>query len=154
MNAETLLSAYMEVAIGLAGFAGIIGALKSNAGSIWTDQHRLLFQVLLASSGLNLLLAATPFLVNSIPEMIPFGVWNSSSLVGALLCTFAAILRTRQLRRIGASVRPIFIMVVPVILSYCANIYFGYTWAYLLLLTLGLAIAFVMFVQLIVGLVE
>ena len=63
MTAESFLSSTVEIAIGLAGFAGIIAALRQRKITTWEPSHRILLQVLLAASGAAIFFSLLPALL-------------------------------------------------------------------------------------------
>ena len=156
MSWESALQSAIEVAIGIAGFSGIVGAVAGRTGGQWTAADHLRLRVLLTASGVALIFAFLPFLL--VDSFETDKVWRSLSGLHATFTTGITIHRFRQAREIGVSGSvivsgvPAYVFQAPIIILMCANaawlasapVYvFGVLW--------GLFIAFVVFARLLLA---
>lgn len=152
---ESALGSIIEVAIGIAGFSGIVAAVGRRGAGHWTDADQLRLQVLLTASGVALVFAFLPFvLVDLIGDRL---VWRSCSALLAIHTTGISIHRIRQasLAGIGQAVglRPsLLILQAAVALMLGVNAFY---WAspsvYVLGVLWGVFAAFMAFVSLLLG---
>lgn len=96
---DSALGSIIEVAIALAGFAGIVAAVGRRGAGQWSAADQLLLRVLLLSSGAAIIFAFLPFILVELLE--PATLWRVLSSLLALWLTVVAILRTRQSRSHG-----------------------------------------------------
>jgi Ca2+/H+ antiporter len=98
VSAESFLSSVVEVAIGMAGFAGIVAAIRQRDITRWPQQQRLLLQMLFAASAAAIAFALLPALLAE-AELSRPTVWRFGS--GALVIWFVSIgaFRFDQARR-------------------------------------------------------
>ncbi len=153
MTAETFLSSATEVAIGIAGFAGIIAAIRHRDLSAWAAEDRLLLRMLLVASGVSVLFSWLPIILfeAGVGREI---VWRGSSLVLLVWHTSTVVYRIRQLRRLGLGrIAPNISAVwnAGIILFQIANLYLAESWPYLLGIAGILINAFMFFLVLLLG---
>lgn len=91
---DSALGSIIEVAIALAGFAGIVAAVGRRGSGQWSAADQLLLRVLLLSSGAAIIFAFLPFILADALELSM--LWRVLSAVLALWLTAVAILRIRQ----------------------------------------------------------
>jgi len=101
MEPETILTSVIEVAIGIAGFSGIVAAL-SQKGSTISEEGHLYLRVLLTASFLCIFFSFLPMLLiaagidKKLVWVLPSGLW-----VGAFILVF--IYRVIELSKTGAN---------------------------------------------------
>ena len=97
MSAESFLSSIVEVAVGIAGFAGIIAAIRQRNITHWPVEQRILLSMLLIASAMAVLFALLPALL--VEAQVPRStIWRIGS---ALLLVWQVGIfghRTRQFR--------------------------------------------------------
>jgi hypothetical protein len=88
LPADTFLSSVVEIAIVIAGFAGIIAAIQHRGVSNWPAQQLILRQVLFFASAMTIVFALLPAALQSaaIPEEI---IWRIGS--GGLLAWYLGV---------------------------------------------------------------
>jgi hypothetical protein len=91
---DSALGSIIEVAIALAGFAGIVAAVGRRGSGQWSAADQLLLRVLLLSSGAAIIFAFLPFILIDVLELST--LWRVLSAVLALWLSVVAILRMRQ----------------------------------------------------------
>jgi hypothetical protein len=98
LSAELFLSSVVEVAIGMAGFAGIVAAIRQRDIARWPREQRLLLQMLFAASAAAIAFALLPTLLDE-AELPRSTLWRVVS--GSLAVWFASIgaFRFNQARR-------------------------------------------------------
>jgi len=148
MNVEDLLIIYIEVSIAIAGFSGIISALKKQDGSSWQKEDAVSFQFLLTASGFCAVLSAIP-MVMTLAGLENIAIWRWSSLCILAVAVFAGGYRTYQFRT-TPNFRAALTRVVFMTALILSNVYLAVSWLYVTILTLLLAIIFITFTQLVV----
>jgi hypothetical protein len=99
MDATSALDSIIEVAIGLAGFSGIIAAVGQRNPGGWGAADQLRLEILLTASGAALVFAFLPFVLAGF--MNDPLVWRCSSAVVALWTGGISIFRLRQASSVG-----------------------------------------------------
>jgi hypothetical protein len=153
MSWESALQSAIEVAIGIAGFSGIVGAVAGRTGGQWDTDDYVRLRVLLTASGIALVFAFLPFLL--VDSFESEQIWRSLSALLAIVSAGITIYRGRQSRSRGAvdsvvvSGIPGFVYQAPIILLMCSNaIWFASASVYVFCVLWGLIAAFVVFAQL------
>ena len=153
MNADSFLSSAVEVAIGIAGFAGIVAAIRHRDLSSWAAQDRLLLRILLVASAMSVVFAWLPALLSE-AGISARALWQISSLVLFIWQISAWIYRGRQMRGLNIDrVLPkyAFVWNAAFLLLQAANVYLGLPWPFLLGVANILAGAFIVFLVLLLG---
>jgi len=146
---ESALSSTAQVGIGLAGFAGVVAALRSGRDS-WSEADQLNLQVLLGASGWAILFSLIPFaLLDVLPTRI---AWNIMSSIYALvfvgISTFR-IIQYRQGKISGGLARRVLIGTGPMAILLLTNgVLVGSAWLYVAVIIWQLINAFLAFVRL------
>ena len=153
---ETALSSAIEVAIGIAGFSGIIAVFGERADRKWGVDDVLRLQMLLTASAVAGLFAFLPFILVSVPldEML---VWKLGSGLQILWYAIISVFRYRQASLAGASMAvgltrvmaPLF--VVTVILQAANVVALASAWVYVTGVLFQLVVGFAAFVALILS---
>ena len=134
MTADSFLSTAAEVAIGLAGFAGIIAAVRQRGLSSWPLRHRVLIRTLFGACAAAVTFALLPSLL--VEARIPTDlVWRVGSGMLAGLFVLAAAFRIRQYRRQGGEAplpRGLLVWVGCISILQLVNVGLATTWIYLL----------------------
>jgi hypothetical protein len=156
MSWESALQSAIEVAIGIAGFSGIVGAVAGRTAGQWNAANQVRLRVLLTASGGALIFAFLPFLL--IDSFESETVWRSLSALLAVHTTGISIYRRRQSRAAGVSGSVVFSGIpayasqVPVVILMSANaVWLGSAPLYVLCVLWGLVIAFVVFARLLLA---
>ena len=134
VSAEAFLSSIVEAAIGIAGFAGIIAAVRQGRISGWPREPRLLLEMLLAASALAIMFALLPAVLAEADVSLPI-TWRIGSTLMLICQLVLAVLRTRQFRAAGLRTRPPLWLVAwisSLLVLQAANIVLGVSWPYLL----------------------
>lgn len=100
MDAASFLSAVVDIAIGVAGFAGIVAAVRQRQLAHWPIEQLLLLQILFTATAASIIFALLPsFLAET--GLDQDAIWKVSS--GALICWIVGALtfRLRQSRKYG-----------------------------------------------------
>lgn len=102
MSIHVFLSSIVDIAIGIAGFAGIIAAIQQRGLAEWPARRRVLLQILFFSSAMAIVFALLPSVLVS-ADIPPALVWKTGS--GALLAWYIGIVpyRIAQNRKSGAA---------------------------------------------------
>ena len=100
---DSALGSVIEVAIGIAGFSGIVAAVGRRRAGRWNPVDQLLLRILLLSSGIAMLFSFLPFTLIDLME--PDLVWRILSALLALWIVFIAAVRTRQGSELGIARR-------------------------------------------------
>ena len=153
MSTESFLSSIIEVAIAIAGFAGIVAAIRHRDVTRWADGEQILLRMLLASSGTAVSFALLPAILFEVDLPEP-AIWRAGSISLLLWLFAAAALRTRQLREIDSA--PNFPQLVPVgvvcsALLQILNIYLEASWPYLIGIFIIVVNGFTFFLLLLFG---
>jgi hypothetical protein len=143
---ETGLSASVGVAVGLAGFSGIIAALRAGGGT-WSENDRVNLEALLGASGFAILFSLLPFVVF---EFLPPRIaWKTLSFIYAGVFVMIPIVRLAQFRRgvlSGRITGRITLATLPMVAVLLVNGWWlGMAWPYLLIVLSQLVRAFVSF---------
>jgi hypothetical protein len=153
MSAESFLSSSIEIAIGMAGFAGIVAAIRHRDLSLWADEERILLRMLLVASGMAITFALLPAVLRE--ARVPDGViWRVGS--GTFMVWQAGI-TVHRVRQFRAADRPIplprilFVWVGLLIALQAFNLWLGATWPYLVAIFGLLVNAFSFFWVLLIG---
>jgi hypothetical protein len=154
MSAEPFLSSVIEIGIGMAGFAGIIAAIRQREVSTWDPHHRVLLQMLFTAAAAAIFFSLLPTLLaeSGLPVVT---TWRVGSI--ALITWFigAPAYRLYQARQPGVRfviARGVIAMVVPIILLLSANVaFFCTSWPYLVGILGILVNGFVTFLALLFG---
>jgi hypothetical protein len=101
MSWEAALGSVIEVAVGIAGFSGIVAAVGRRREGQWDPMDQLLLRVLLLASGIAILFSFLPFTLIELME--PRLVWRILSGLLAAWVLGIAIIRTRQGFQLGAA---------------------------------------------------
>ena len=97
---DSALGSVIEVAVGIAGFSGIVAAVGRRREGRWDPMDQLLLRVLLLATGIAILFAFLPFTMIELME--PRLVWRILSGLLAAWVLGIAIIRTRQGAQLGA----------------------------------------------------
>ena len=134
MNAAAFLSAVVDIAIGIAGFAGIVAAIRQRKLSKWPPEQLILLQILFTASAAAAIAGLLPsFLMET--GLSEQSVWRFSS--AALLCWAVGALtfRFRQSRKYGVRQQiPKFVVawgITSIILQLVNIAMLGVAWPYL-----------------------
>ena len=154
MTADSVLSSLVEVAVGLAGFAGIITAIRQRNVASWSPRDRVLLQALFGSSAAAIAFGIAPGILAE-AHFSPHRIWRAGST--ALLVWFAVIpvIRERQMRKQGLSALTstmglaTLLWVLLLALLQAFNLYRPTPWPYLVGVAGLLSTGFVFFFQLI-----
>jgi len=134
VSAEDFLSSIVEAGVGLAGFAGIIAALRQGRITRWPREPRLLLEMLLAASALAIVFALFPAVLAE-ADVSGASTWRIGSVL-LLVCQLAlVVLRTRQFQAAGVRTRPplwLVAWVSSILVLQAVNIVLGVSWPYLL----------------------
>jgi hypothetical protein len=109
-DASTILTSVLEVAIGIAGFSGIVAALGGRATKM-NPEARLYLRVLLTASFICILTSFLPLLLES-AGVSGSKVWTIPSMVWIVLFTGVIVYRTYDARKSSAQVlrRPVILV--------------------------------------------
>lgn len=134
MTADSFLSTAAEVAIGLAGFAGIIAAVRQGRLSSWPLRHRVLIRALFGACAAAVTFALLPSLM--VEARIPTDlVWRVGSAMLGGLFILAAAFRIQQYRGQGGEQplpRSLVAWVGCISILQLANVGLATVWIYLL----------------------
>lgn len=153
MNADSFLSSAVEVEIGLAGFAGIVAAIRHRHLNSWAAQDRLLLRILLVASAMSVVFAWLPALLSEAGINAPT-LWQISSLVLFVWQISAWVYRGQQARDLHLDrVLPKLAIIwnAAFLLLQLANLYLGLPWPFLLGVANILANALIVFLVLLLG---
>ena len=154
-----VLASAIEVAIAIAGFAGIVTRLASRSRRGIRPDDRMRFNMLLTASAAALVMCFAPFLVRD-AGLAEETMWRFGSALQGLWFCCVPLFRLRQIRTMGLSTTPIgrgqvLGVVGLAVTAAVANVFWlGQAWPYLLVVCLQLIIAFSAFAQLARGLLE
>ena len=146
---ESALSSAAQVGIGLAGFSGVVAALRSERDS-WSESDQLNLQVLLGASGWAILFSLIPF---AALDLLPTRIaWNVLSAIYLMVFLGISTFRVIQYRRGGISkglMRRVLIGTAPIAILLLANsVVVGVPWPYVAVVVWQLVNAFLAFVRL------
>jgi len=153
VSAEAFLSSAVEAAIGMAGFAGIVAAIRHRNIGRWAHEDRILLRMLLTASGMAIVFALLPAVLveAQLPER---AVWRAASASLMVWQTAIAVHRSRQFRTAGTAAplpRLLYAWVAGVVVLQALNVHLGASWPYLLGVFGVLANAFSFFLILLLG---
>jgi len=134
MSVEAFLSSVVEVAIGVAGFAGIIATVRQGRIARWPHLPRILMKMLLTASAFATVFALLPTVLAEADVSGP-DTWRVGSLCILIWQLFFAAFRTRQFQTAGVRTRPplwLISWVSLIVISQSANIFLSVSWLYLL----------------------
>lgn len=154
MDAGSYLSAVIDIAIGVAGFAGIVAAIRQRRLSTWPAEQLILLQILFTASAAAIAFGLLPsFLVEvGIAEHL---VWKTGSV--AIFCWIvgAVWFRARQSRKHGVRQQiPKYILVfgsIALVLQIYNIAVLGEAWPYLFGITIILVNGFSVFLILVLA---
>lgn len=134
MNIDIFLSSIVDIAIGIAGFAGIIAAIRNRGLSQWPVRQRILLQILFFASAMAIIFALLPSILTAVGLSPPL-IWKIGSC-GLLVWYVGAVpYRLNQSRKLGVSSPMPRLLVVWVALSSLLQGYNlstpGLAWPYL-----------------------
>jgi len=146
---ESALSSTAQVGIGLAGFSGVVAALRIGRDS-WSETDQLNLQVLLGASGWAILFSLIPFAaMEFLPDRI---AWNILSCIYALVFFAISTFRIIQYRQgdiSGSLARRVMIGTAPMAILLLTNaVLLGNAWPYVTIVIWQLINAFLAFVRL------
>lgn len=153
MSADSFFASAVEVAIAIAGFAGIVAAIRHRDISRWAHEEQILLRMLLTASGMSISFALLPAVLAEahLPEPTIWRIGSASLLVWQIGIW---VHRSRQLRAVGtARATPMVLrawVLVAVVLQ-ALNIELGTSWPYLLGIFSILLNAFTFFLILLFG---
>jgi hypothetical protein len=157
MGAESFLSAVVDVAIGIAGFAGIVAAIRQRRLSNWPPDQLILLQILFIASAASIVAGVLPaFLMET--GMNPNHVWKICS--GVLICWLigAPVFRARQSKVLGVKQQiPRHVLVwaaISIVLQFYNIAAAGTAWPYLFGVSTMLINGFSVFLLLVLKPVE
>jgi len=151
LNAYDALGLYIEVAIGIAGFSGIIAAIKHSEIGSWEIGDQISFEVVLTASITAMLFAFVPILL-SLAHVRETDVWKYASSIAVAFLLIGITRRFIQVRRGNGSTNElarVLISGVVTIVLVLANTFLGYPWIYMLFLLLLTLFSLVSFVTII-----
>jgi len=142
----------VEVAIGMAGFAGIVAAIRHRDIASWAGEDRILLRMLLVASGMSISFAMLPAILDD-AGFTESSVWRIGSVSLLVWQIGIAVHRSRQFRALGANPLPrlIFLWVAGILVLQALNIVLGTAWPYLLGIYGLLVNAFAFFMILLLG---
>ncbi|MDA1075902.1 MAG: hypothetical protein O3A63_14225 [Proteobacteria bacterium] len=100
MNAESYLSSVIEVAIGIAGFAGIVAAIRQRRLSTWPDEQRIMLQVLFFASAAAIFFGLFPAVLAE-AGLTDAVIWTVCSCALIAWLILAIAFRAQQARAAG-----------------------------------------------------
>lgn len=153
MSAESFLSSAVEAAVAMAGFAGIVFAIRNRDLSSWAREQGILLRMLLVASAMSTSFAMLPALLSEVglPEA---DVWRTASAALMLWQAGIAWHRARQFRAVGRVSpvpRVLFVWVGCIVVLQAINVFLGLSWPYLLGVFGILVNAFSFFLILLLG---
>ena len=156
MTAESLLITYVQVAVAISGFSGIVVSLGKRGRGEWSYHERQLLYTLLGTSGGCALLSALPLVLASTGIAEPT-VWSASSGCSVVLQLGLMVARARQVVRDADTLARERWMVaggfaggvVCVALQLVNCVWLGVAWPHLTTITWHLAVSFIVFVRLV-----
>lgn len=153
MSAESFLSSAVEAAIGMAGFAGIVAAIRQRDITRWSQEQRILLQMLLAASAGAVVYALLPALLAE-AQFPRSTIWRIGS--GALIAWYVGVgvFRINQVQRteVPFPFRRLFgVWVAFLVLLQALNLVLAASWPYLLGVFGILANGFLFFLRLLLG---
>jgi len=137
----------------MAGFAGIVAAIRHRDIASWAHEERILLRMLLIASAMAISFALLPAVLTEarLPEPT---VWRVGSLSLMVWQAAIAVHRSRQFRA-GGTASPIprllFAWITAILLLQALNIFLGVSWPYLLGVFGILVNAFSFFLILLLG---
>lgn len=137
----------------MAGFAGIVAAIRHRDLGRWAHEDRILLRMLLTASGMAVLFALLPAVLFEahLPEP---AIWRAASASLMVWQTAIAVHRVRQFRAVGTQAplpRLLYAWVSGIVVLQALNVFLGVSWPYLLGVFGVLANAFSFFLVLLLG---
>lgn len=134
MSAEAFLSSVVEIGIGMAGFAGIIAAIRQRDVSTWDPHHRVLLQMLFTATAAAIGFSLLPSILSE-AGLLPSQTWRVGSVCLTLWFVGAIAFRRYQARQRGVRfpiARVVLVLVLPIVVLLVTNLQNGASWPYLL----------------------
>jgi len=131
---EAFLASVVEVAIGVAGFAGIIATVRQGRIARWPHEPRILIEMLLTASASAIVFALLPTVFTEADISEP-DTWRVGSLCILVWQLFFAVFRTRQFKASGVRTRaPLWLLawVSLIVICQAVNIFLCVSWLYLI----------------------
>lgn len=156
LSADSFLSSVVEVAIGMAGFAGIVAAIRQRALTRWPPEQRLLLEMLVVASAAAITFAFLPIVLAE-AGLAPSRIWRIGSASLIAWYVGIAVFRIRQVGRTSVAVplgRSFAAWVVFLTVLQALNLGLGLSWPYLVGIFGLLANGFIFFLRLLLRDVE
>ena len=153
MDPYDLLSLIVEVAIGIAGFAGVIAALKYSEIHTWPIGDVVNFQVILTASASAIFFGFLPAIL-SVANVAESDIWRYASVVAAIVISIGVSARLVQLRKSGGTLWRMMLEGAVIWGLSVGNSFLGFVWPYFAMLVLMLGYAFLSFVSVVVKIVS
>jgi len=156
MSAESFLSSAVEAAVGMAGFAGIVAAIRHRDIATWSHADRLLLRMLLLAAATAITFALLPAVLAEAGLPAPT-IWRTGSLSLMLWQIAIAARRSLQFRARRLALpfsRLLYAWVAGIISVQMLNLFLGASWPYLLGIFGILGNAFAFFLVLLLGQAE
>ncbi len=154
MSPDIFLTATTEVAIGMAGFAGIVVAIRRVNVSEWDASERIMLETLLGLCASATFFSLMPIVLFN-AQLTDETIWRVGSFLMLSVAVFMAIYRYRQTIKIGSEFNlplPMRIVALFMLAILLANVVLLETaWPYLVGVLVLLANAFVVFLVLLLG---
>jgi len=134
MSAESFLSSAVEAAVGMAGFAGIVAAIRHRDIATWSHADRLLLRMLLVAAAMAITFALLPAVLAEAGLPAPT-IWRTGSLSLMLWQIAIAARRSLQFRARRLALpfsRLLYAWVAGIISAQTLNLFLGASWPYLL----------------------
>jgi hypothetical protein len=150
VTAEAFLSSIIEVAIGIAGFAGIIAAIRQGNITNWPPLPRIRLDMLLVGSASAIVFGLLPAVLTEaqVPQRI---IWSAGSSGILAWMMILMVIRTIQFRKGDFEYRTPTILAawfLSIAVLQGLNIVLSLSWLYLLGVSMFLVNSFVFFWQL------
>jgi len=120
VSAESFLSSAVEAAVAMAGFAGIVAAIRNREISRWPHEQRILLRMLLIASAMSVTFAMLPAVLAEARQPEP-SLWRASSLALLVWQAAIAVHRQRQFRSGGTASpvpRILYLWVTSIVLAF------------------------------------
>ncbi len=116
MEAESALQIIAEVAVGLAGFSGVVAAFHRRSDDAWGPIDVMRFRIMLGTSLTALLLSLLPFALHHI-GLSSTTTWATCSAAFALYIAIVVPLDVRRGARIGSAGDPEFRQSIAIVIG-------------------------------------
>lgn len=154
MSAETFFSSVVEIGIGIAGFAGIIAAVRQRDVSTWDPHQRVLLQMLFTACAAAIVFSLFPSVLRE-GGFVEATTWRIGSAAQIAWFIGAPAFRIYQTRQPGVRfviARGVVLLAIPLVFLLTANLFLlCASWPYLLGIAAILVNAFVTFLTLLFG---